>query len=112
MSLLTPTENSDYTFDVKARRPDGTDLNLTGATIQMTARAAVDGSAVFTKATGGSGITITDATAGEFAVTLTGSSDLANRGGTVLAYDIEAEVGGAVYTLVRGAIDIAQEITV
>jgi hypothetical protein len=109
MSMLQFIEGDEYAFTVTVKvPPDGVALNITGATVTMTARTAFDAAAVFTK-TVGDGITLTTPTSGIMDIVIPGT-DTTNLGGTALFYDIEVIVGGLTHTVLRGSIDIRQGV--
>jgi hypothetical protein len=102
-----------YTFDGEIEL-GGVALNLTGASITMTAKWSLkDSSSVF-QLTESSGITITDAAAGAITVVIppsatTGLPDVE----TVLKYDIEVVTSGSsVYTVARGELIIFPDATI
>jgi len=109
MSLLQFTEGDTYPFQVTVKvPPNDTPLDITSATVTMTARPAVDATATFTK-TVGAGITLTTPLSGIMDVVIAGT-DTTALGGTVLVYDIEVIVGGFTYTVLKGSIDIRQGV--
>jgi hypothetical protein len=95
---------------------NGAAVDLTGATLWFTAKEDwddLDADAVFQKKTGGLGIAVTDALAGEATVTIPGS-DTASLDNEVqtLECDVQLlEVDGTLTTVARGQLVLQPQIT-
>lgn len=84
---------------------DGDPVDITSATIKWQAARSLGKSPVITKATGGSGVSITDAANGVFEVTLSGSDTEDLKGD----YYFEAEVtasDGTISTVIAGTMKV------
>jgi hypothetical protein len=90
----------------------GADFNVTTATeITFTIKTAEDDTTVLlTKTLTLGGIILTDPTHGEFTVKIDDGDTTLIPG--VKLYDIEVEIGGDVYTVVKNTITITKELTV
>lgn len=90
----------------------GTAVDLTGATIRMQARENVNSaSTVIDLSTDTSGISITDAAAGEFEISLTASAT-AGLSFRSSVYDLEIEfTDGEVRRILAGTIELRPEVT-
>lgn len=100
-------QGEDKTLEITVVGENGSAKNITGATITWVLAKTVGDTALVTKSTGGSGISITDAVNGVFQVTLDGS-DTTNYSGV---YHHEAEVedtSGNKNTVTVGSIHIKQ----
>jgi hypothetical protein len=111
---LTMVRGDTPTFDIAVKKPDGTPLSLAGAQMWFTAKKSTmdtDLAAVFQK-TIGSGITVTDATAGLAEVTLAAADTSALPSRIILEYDVQVkDVIGGVYTIARGWLTVSGDIT-
>lgn len=105
-----------YVMDLTAIQ-DSSDnaLDLTGATLTMTAKFNVtddNADALFELTTTGGGIVITDATAGEFTVTIPPAATLdCPFIKTIIFYDIQYSLSGTIYTILRGQLIVVPDIT-
>ena len=92
-------------------------FDLTGCIVRMTAKWAVantDGNAVFQLSTATSGVTITDAEAGEISCVIpsTSTEDLPARI-VELPYDIQVETAaGLIYTVLTGILTVSPDVTI
>lgn len=89
-----------------------TPVNLTGAGLWFTVRRCPGGTQVMQKSVG-AGITLTDAAAGLARVTIDPADTTSLPSAPIsMAYDVEYEAGGEVYTLVTGELVVHPDITV
>ncbi len=105
-----------YQFDATIVQ-NGTPVDLTGGTVRMTAKWAVsnaDSAAIFQLSSATSGITITDATAGEISVVIAHSLTTSMPSKKVeLPYDIQyVDSEGNVFTVLYGTLTIVPDVTV
>lgn len=108
---FTMVSGDTRTLTVRVRDPDDAVVAITGATIRWRAARSYGKTANITKATGGSGITITDGPNGVFVVTLD-PADTASLYGT---FYHEAEVtfsDDTVSTVLRGTMKVNQDLIV
>jgi hypothetical protein len=112
-NVLTMTRGDTYTFSGTTEL-DGVALNLTGATIVMTAKWSVQDSTYVFQLLEGSGITVTDAAAGAITVVIPASATTGLPDTEVkLRYDIEVTTAANnVYTVARGDLVVQPDVTV
>lgn len=97
------------TLSMTARDLSDAVVDLTGGTLRWELHAKGCGDADVSKATGGSGITVTDADDGTFTVTLD-PGDTTDLRGEYLHEAQFTSAGGAVTTVVRGRLTIIDDI--
>lgn len=114
---LVMDRGDEPTWPVVAYAADGTTVyDLSGAVVYFTAKestAFADARAVFQKSSPSSGITITDATAGELEITLSASdTNTLPPKKMRLEYDLQiVTAGGTVLTLTRGILVVRPDVT-
>ena len=87
-------------------------VNLTGATVRMMARARyTDASPVISLATGGSGIVVTGGTNSTIAVTMLPGATVLLEAPLNLVYDMEYTLAGYTETILRGELDVEEDAT-
>lgn len=102
-------------FDIAARKSDGTPLDLTGATLWFTAkprRIDADNSAgVIQKTSAAGAVVITDAPGGRARVDLVAADTSGLAGDITLWWDVQAKIGGRDRTLAHGRLFIRADVT-
>lgn len=105
-------DSPTFTFAVEK---DGIAVNITGGTFKFTVKENLkdaDEDAKISKATGGSGITITDAANGKLSVSIaTGDTSDLESETTLWEYDLQITLGGEVATVATGAFLIKPDVT-
>lgn len=95
--------------------PGASAFNLTSCDVTFTAKyeqADLDGDAVFQRATGGSGITVTDAANGKLTVRLSADDTSGLTEETTLQWDLQVEdSSGGIMTPARGTLLVLADIT-
>jgi hypothetical protein len=105
---LEAATNADWRQQFKAVDANGADLNLAGAAIRMDVQNRAGTSALSLSL--GSGITVTDAAAGEFEVEVDRDT-MAGVAAGVYRFDLLIEIGGLALTAARGTVHVRDGVT-
>jgi len=105
---LEAATNADWRQPFKAADAAGGDLSLTGATIRMDVRDRGGTSALSLAL--GSGLTVTDAAAGEFELEVD-RDDMAGIAPGLYGFDLLIEIDGLALTAARGTVHIRDGVT-
>jgi len=106
---FTTWSGDDKVLTVTVTDGSGTATNLTGATINYELQALPpDGVALLTKTTGGGGISITDAAAGTFEITIA-AADTASLSGVYFHECQVVDSSGNVSTIFTGRVNIRED---
>lgn len=105
-------QGSTFQRDLTYTDSDGAAIDLSGATVRLQARVRVNAaSPVIDISSDTSGITITDAAAGEFQILLSATTTAAYTF-TSAVYDLEIEFSdGEVRKILDGIVDVRPEVT-
>lgn len=114
--ILNFVRGDQFSMDLTAiKDSDDNALDLTGATLTMTAKfnvADANADALFVLTTGGGGIVITSAAAGEFTITIPPSATLdCPLLKTIIFFDVQYQLGSVIYTILRGQMVVLPDIT-
>jgi len=105
---LEAATNADWRQQFKAADANGDDLSLSGATIRMDVRDRADNAVL--SASVGSGLTVTDAAAGEFELEIDRDT-MADVTPGLYRFDLLIEKSGLALTVARGTVHVRDGVT-
>jgi hypothetical protein len=97
-------------ISVSVEDDDGAAVDLTGATIKWAAANTPTSVAVISKQTGGSGISITDASGGVFVITLQPADTASLRARTYYHEAQVTDAGGVISTVLTGKMKLFEDL--